>query len=112
MAERAAERRLDARHEIEVVLGRHPDRASREARAAELAVDPLLEVVAATVLEQQQLLRDSIERFVQDEYAFDARRKIVASEAGASGASATAPRALYRTVGSVMQSVSCCGIYH
>ena len=32
--------------------------------------------------DQQQLLRDSIERFVQDEYAFDARRKIVASEAG------------------------------
>ena len=32
--------------------------------------------------EQQQLLRDSIERFVQDEYGFDARRRIVASEAG------------------------------
>lgn len=34
--------------------------------------------------EQQQLLRDSIERFVQDEYDFDARRKIVASEEGRS----------------------------
>ena len=32
--------------------------------------------------EQQQLLKDSVERFVLDEYAFDARRKIVASEEG------------------------------
>lgn len=32
--------------------------------------------------EQQQLLKDSIERFVQDEYGFDARRRIVASEEG------------------------------
>ncbi|BBK31296.1 alkylation response protein AidB-like acyl-CoA dehydrogenase [Stella humosa] len=32
--------------------------------------------------EQQQQLQNSIDRFVQDEYGFDARRKIVASEAG------------------------------
>lgn len=36
--------------------------------------------------EQQQLLKDSIERFVQDEYAFDARRRIVASDEGFSRA--------------------------
>ncbi|MGE0723909.1 MAG: acyl-CoA dehydrogenase family protein [Alphaproteobacteria bacterium] len=36
--------------------------------------------------EQQQLLKDSVERFVADEYAFDARRKIVQSEEGFSRA--------------------------
>ena len=32
--------------------------------------------------DEQQLLRDSVERFVREQYAFDTRRGIVASECG------------------------------
>lgn len=38
-----------------------------------------------TLSEEQQLFRDAVARFVQNEYAFEARRKIVASAQGWSG---------------------------
>ena len=32
--------------------------------------------------EEQELLRSSLQRFLKDQYSFDARRKIVASDEG------------------------------
>ena len=33
--------------------------------------------------EEQQLLADSVKRFIEKDYSFEARKKIVASDAGA-----------------------------